>query len=449
LINCLHQTVSEKRVTYKPVEKALYRTWLFQQFSQKYLETADGTALSILDPGQRNLGAGPDFQNARILIGDEIQSGAVEIHVSNSDWYQHKHHLDEAYNNVILHVVLDLSNSEEILTQAGRSVPIFRISPGPDSAPAIRLCEDWNTLTKSGLQQVLQRFSEIRFQRKGKQIRSGLLKVDAEQFFYCQFLDVLGYSRNRESFGKLAALLPLNKIFTILQAVESENRIVVLESILLGVAGFLEAPNNKYLTNQIQYYRGILQHWEFLKQSGKLSSMRLDWHFAGIRPWNFPHRRIIALTQILAKFYPDNPAQLLINQIGLSRSFQAFLQWVREYFQQPGGMWKNHPFLKNHPGNVLIGSGRLMDVITNLLLPFAWAIASQESNATLAASVREYIDHVPRGEIPSAIKKWAERLKLPLKFFRYNYLIQGAIELNHCFCDLDLCKLCPLEEYAG
>ncbi len=449
MISCLTQGISEKAVVYKPVEKSLYKTWLFQQFSQKHLTTTDGRPLSILDPGQRNELEGPDFKNARILINGEILSGDVEIHVVNEDWYHHKHHQDVVYNNVILHVVLNKSESEKIYTQAGKSVPIFVVFPETVDEPTAHLCEHWTSIDETHLDQVLEKYADIRFNRKGIHIRTDLLKTSANQSFYRQFLDILGYSRNRAAFRNLADLLPVSTIYSIIEKTEAADRIITLESILLGTAGFIEEQDNKYCRLQSRYFQGIYKTWEQKKQPFHLSSNRLDWHFAGIRPWNFPHRRIIALAQILAKIYPDDPAQLLFNQISLSRSFQSFLHWVRELFQQPGGMWKNHPLLVNYPGNVLIGSGRLMDLITNLFLPFCRAIASLENNSGLINKVIDYYPKIPKGEIPSVVKKWALGLKLPVKYFQKNYLIQGAIELNHSFCDLDLCKLCPLEEYAS
>ena len=98
---------------------------------------------------------------------------------------------------------------------------------------------------------------------------------------------------------------------------------------------------------------------------------------------------------------------------------------------------------------MLIGSGRLMDAVSNLFLPFAWAIAMMESDSQLIQKITEFSIRVPRGEIPAIVRNWASRIKLPRKFFRKNYQIQGAIELSHSFCNLDLCKLCPLEDYAG
>lgn len=450
MINCHVHRISEKRSIYKPLEKSLYKTWLFQQFPLKGLQTTDGQQLSIIDTGKRNDLEGPDFADAQILIGDKIITGDVEIHIDNDDWYYHKHHEDPIYNNVILHVVINAKKNREIITQNHNTIPVLLLSSHQmEKNPTEYFCKNWTEVNEQGLQSVLKKFADIRFQRKALAIRSQLMSVEPEHYFYRILLDVLGYSRNRESFRMFADQLPLSKLYSIIDSIAEQDRIIILESALFGSAGFFDPPNSKYLLTYSDYYDGLRQHWERIQKHFKTRSQFYRWHFAGSRPANYPTRRIAALAQILVKFYPDYPAQLWINQVTSNRSFEKMLCWVRDYFQQPAGLWKNHPFFINQYGNVLIGDRRLMDLLVNVMLPFVRAIASLQNNKSLMEKAAHLNSRVPKGEIPSFIKKWAQRLSLPLKFFNRNYLIQGSIELNHRFCDLNLCKLCLLEEYAN
>jgi len=50
-----------------------------------------------------------------------LWSGNVEIHVRTSDWIKHCHSEDEAYNNVILHVVYD--SDVPLSTHTGAPMP--------------------------------------------------------------------------------------------------------------------------------------------------------------------------------------------------------------------------------------------------------------------------------------------------------------------------------------
>ncbi|MDO9548538.1 MAG: DUF2851 family protein [Candidatus Marinimicrobia bacterium] len=448
----------------------MYKTWLFQNFSQINLFTVTGETLSIIDPGKRNLYEGPDFKDAQVFIDGKLRTGDVEIHISNNDWNTHRHQEDPAYNKVILHVVVGNSSGPVVRTQANKTVPVFIMPACPDYRDADRPsdnepdhvssnCSSWTGIDEIACETLLSKYADIRFQRKGLTIKKEIIRKSANHTFYRLILDGLGYSQNRESFKSLADQIPLSKLYTILDQADASGgclpdkviqagRIATLEAILLGTAGFISEPCAKYVRTDSEYFQGIKQNWMQLKRRFELPVMELKWHFAGIRPANFPSRRLIALAQIIHKFYPDEPAQSWSNLVCTHSESKSVINWTRDYFQQPAGMWKNHPLLKNSRGNVLLGSGRIMDMISNLFLPFSWAVASLQNNGEMMDSAMSLSRKIPRGEIPSAINRWKSGFNLSDRFFSRNYLVQGAIEVHHSFCDLELCKLCPLEDYA-
>jgi len=86
-------------------EEFLQFVWENKLFLNKNVRTVDGKDLTIISTGKRNTNSGPDFFNARIKIEDTEWAGNVEIHKKASDWFKHNHHSDNAYDNVILHVV--------------------------------------------------------------------------------------------------------------------------------------------------------------------------------------------------------------------------------------------------------------------------------------------------------------------------------------------------------
>ncbi len=86
-------------------EEWIYFFWNTRNFDHHDLCTVDTQPIQILQYGNRNRASGPDFIHASVKLGDLIWHGNIEMHVLTSDWQKHDHQKDEAYDNVILHVV--------------------------------------------------------------------------------------------------------------------------------------------------------------------------------------------------------------------------------------------------------------------------------------------------------------------------------------------------------
>jgi len=450
MLNCIVSRVCETAPSLNRKEKSLYICWLKQSFSQIGLMTVDSHKISVVLPGNRNDSEGPDFSDALIMINGEFARGNVEIHVRSTDWYLHKHHTDPIYDSVILHVVSVADTGRPILTLSGKSVPTL-VLPSPFALTEERpfLCEKWKSIDWTKFADTMSNYSKIRFQRKCQTVQTDMLVIEPEQYFYLALLDVLGYSKNREPFRLLAEKLPVASIYHILNETKTEKRLVTLEGLLFGTAGFLEISGPPTLETATEYISGLRRIWNELKRRYAMKSIRnLPWHFAGIRPANHPTRRLAALAQILMKFYPKFPGQAWINQISAHADFEEIRHWASNCFQQPEGLWKNHLLFSSPGGNLLIGDRRLMDLFSNLLLPFAWAIGSVLHDLPLARHATDLAMLLPPGEISANIEKMIDRLSIDKKKMNNNYIIQGALEYARRFCDLNLCELCALEKYA-
>ena len=114
------------------MEKLMQYIWQHRLFDHTKLVTTDGRKLRIIDNGQLNTDSGPDFFNAKISIDGCVWAGNVEMHRRASDWRRHNHHLDPAYDSVVLHVVevadtpVYRTNGEEIPTLVLSCSPSFR-----------------------------------------------------------------------------------------------------------------------------------------------------------------------------------------------------------------------------------------------------------------------------------------------------------------------------------
>ena len=103
------------------MEILLHYVWKHKLFPLGPLTTVDGQEVDVIDPGLHNRHQGPDFFNAKVKIGGTLWVGNVEIHDAASDWYRHHHDADEAYDNVVLHVVE--RSDMTVQTQQGRTLP--------------------------------------------------------------------------------------------------------------------------------------------------------------------------------------------------------------------------------------------------------------------------------------------------------------------------------------
>ena len=104
------------------MEQLLHYCWKHKMFPLEPLKTTDGQDVEVIDPGLYNRrNSGPDFFNAKVKINGTLWVGNVEIHQKASDWYQHGHDHDAAYNNVVLHVCSEIDT--DVRTADGNFLP--------------------------------------------------------------------------------------------------------------------------------------------------------------------------------------------------------------------------------------------------------------------------------------------------------------------------------------
>lgn len=122
-------------------EEFMYFIWQSGGLFPLELKTVDGKAISIIRPGYRNRGEGPDFFDARIKIDDITWYGPIEFHLKTSDWDLHAHQNDPAYDNVILHIVME--HDREIKTSKGVHLPTLCLKNyvNPNQLEKYRLLE--------------------------------------------------------------------------------------------------------------------------------------------------------------------------------------------------------------------------------------------------------------------------------------------------------------------
>ena len=303
------------------MEKLLYYIWKYKLFPLRPLQTTDGQPLEVIDPGILNHDAGPDFQNAKVKIGNTIWAGSVEIHQKSSDWFAHGHHEDARYNNVVLHVAEKAD--QPVITQDGQTPPQMELEVPAyletnykalchttDYPRCHRVIPRIDTFTvHSWLNALLCERLEQRAETVARRLKTA--NGDWEQAFFATLARNFGFGINGDAFEEWARHIPLQAVG------HHRDDLFQIEALFLGQAGLLDIDTipQKYREEAANdgYYPRLKQEYDYLAHKFSLQPMDAEaWKFLRLRPQNFPHVRISQL----ARLYYDQRA-------GFSRLLEA------------------------------------------------------------------------------------------------------------------------------
>lgn len=272
-----------------------HRLWLPQA-----MITVDGRKIQVIDQGRLNNDAGPDFFNAKVKIDGEMWVGNIEIHVRASDWYRHHHDKDEAYDNVILHVVekddmpvrrangevipqlvmpCSAQFSEQYHRLVGSAASELPCAQDIAKMPSIYLTDMISTLGYERLYSKVERIGELLTRFSG----------DWNEVCYVLLARSLGFGVNSDAFERLALATPLKVM------AKHSDSLTIIEAMLFGQSGLLDsAPEND---GYVSTLKGEYQF--FCQKFGLKQPSSLGWKMARMRPQNFPHRRIAVLAAMI------------------------------------------------------------------------------------------------------------------------------------------------------
>ena len=353
-------------------EDFLHHLWKFKKFDTLNLKTFNGEEITIINVGQYLELAGPDFFNAQITIGNQKWAGNVEIHLKSSDWYVHHHERDEAYENVILHVVWE--HDTEIFRKNNSEISVLELKKYVDAATITNyqslispkswiFCEkQLKEIDDFTINNWLERLFFERLERKSKPIFELLEQTnqDWEAVLFCLLAKNFGLNTNGEIFLKIAQSIPFSIIRK--ESFEVEN----LEALLLGNSGLLD-PEKEDI-----YFKDLKFRYFYLLHKYQLEKKNLELvQFFKHRPDNFP---TIRLSQ-LANLYHSQ--QNLFSKISTSNSVTT----IYETFDiSASDYWQNHyQFDKESPKKKKKLSKSFIDlIIINTIIPLQFAYAKSQ-----------------------------------------------------------------------
>ncbi len=281
-------------------ENLLHFVWKYKLFSTNKLISTNGKTIVIKSVGLSNLNTGPDFLNAKIIIGDQLWAGNVEIHVYSSDWYAHGHETDDSYDSVILHVVWE--HDVEIFNGSNQEIPALElkklISPEilhnyynlfSKNKKWINCEKDMSSVNLFVRNNWLERLYIERLEKKAGQIQQVLESNnnDWEATLFVLMAKNFGLKVNGEAFLNFANSFD----FSIVRKVSNNRN--QLEALFLGQAGLLSE------SNESKYYQELKFEYDYLKTKFQLQPIfKNQVQFFRLRPNNFPTIRLSQLADL-------------------------------------------------------------------------------------------------------------------------------------------------------
>ena len=414
-------------------ESFLHFLWRWRRFDAQNLSTSDGQTLEILHPGEWNDHAGPDFFNARLRIGDTTWAGNVEMHLRASEWLAHRHSDDAAYDNVVLHVVLE--EDQPVVRASGERIPCLELK---DRIPA-KILEHYQRLEherawipcQSFFKNIpdivrlnwLDRLLVERLEQKTAAIAEMLAATENhwEEAFYRLLARNFGLKVNAEPFEALARSLPL------LTLAKHKNDAKQVEALLFGQAGFLEE------TFKDDWPKALAQEYRFLKHKYDLAPLAASqWKFLRLRPANFPTVRLAQFAALV------HQSAHLFSKILEAKN----LRELENLFDvQPGDYWPTHfqfdkPSVKRQKN---LGRDFVHLLIINTIAPFLFHYGKTRGQEEFQKRALRLLEELPP-EANTIVDGWAT-LNVPA---RNAYQTQALIHLKTRYCDTKRCLECAV-----
>lgn len=426
-----------------PTERHLQATWYDSAFRPTHLRTTEGAQVEVVKPGEWNLGAGPDFLQAELLIDGQRIRGDVEVHLSPADWSQHGHGRDERYRHVIAHITWFAGSRPSSLPCGAVSIAFSDFMP--DSAlfdqidvsayPQASLgsyprpCGVRYLSTPEVVYQLLSAAGTYRIHSKVSRFHHALNNgTPPEQVLYSAVLTALGHKQYTQSFHCLADRVRPN---------DGESRESLLAA-LLGEAGLLPQQIDDLDEETSSMVRRLWDLW-FPRSNGPLPRP-LPKGRGAVRPANAPARRLAAAATML-----HNPGEFLREFEAIEPKGKSWYRHVVSWLMKrcDWDFWAYRMTLTSPPGKkiALLGRQRAGGLLINALVPFAIARGCFPDSLLADLPAEE----ASGAQLEVAASLFGKGTAITKKLHS-GLLQQGLLQIRNDFCSTGAtaCEHCPL-----
>lgn len=386
-------------------EALIQDLWARQQFTIEDLATTEEKPVQILDPGQKNTDAGPDFQNAHVRIGDMDWRGHIELHNTSGGWFRHAHHKDSRYDSVILHVTLHPDVwTGELLRSDESALPELVLYPHLETPlrellrafhtrddDALACASRWDDVSPDQRWTWIHHLAHERLGKKRDRLSSPNT-APLDTALHERLLAGLGYAKNDDPMSMLAQRTSPDT----LRAIDtSRNR----EALLLGTAGLLPEPSELLDTDRAtaDYAMELRDRFRRLRVRLDVSPMATTtWTFFRLRPNNFPPLRIAQA----ASWYKEGAllAENPIPSLRTGLNAEDPVATLREALgAEPPAFWRTHYHLTKEASDhdPSLGKSRIDTLLVNAVAPVLLLDATHREDASQAEATVDLLRALP------------------------------------------------------
>ena len=415
-------------------EALLHYIWKLRLFNADNLLTKSGEVIEIIHQGFHNHDSGPDFLNAKIRIGKNTWAGNVELHVNGNEWYQHKHQQDDAYNNVILHVVME-SKEDFVTAKNAATIPCLELKGRINeqllsryealmrAATSIPCANSIKQVDSFVIDNAIERNTIERLERKVNAIVDMLhaSNGDWEHTAWQMIARYLGSGVNRDPMEQVVKQIPVSVL-----SKHADNALQI-EAMVFGVSGLLKGDFAD------DYPRQLQKEFNYLKRFHSLNVLEPGvFRWAKIRPANFPTVRLAQLAAVMMSDVKIFSRLLKCESIKEIESL---------FLIKPNVYWQNHYRFDevSEKGVGKIGATTIAIIAINAIVPLLFAYGKhkgEESFCDKAVSLLQSID--------------AEVNVITKTFGTFNiaaqsaFQSQGMVQLKQNYCNNFRCLDCGI-----
>ena len=366
-------------------------------------------------------------------IGEQEWFGNVEIHIKSSDWMLHKHQLDSAYDNVILHVVY--KDDKEIRNSNGQTIKTLELEKRINK----NMLKEYESLVQNQywiacegqvskidpvlIQMNLEDKVIERLNNKTIEIKEALSnqRQNWEEVFFQFLAKSFGAKINALPFFMLAQQTP------ILLLNKYKDDLFKLQALLFGQAGFLSRSFQDEFPIRLQ------KEYTFQKVKHQLEPLDFSiWKFMRLRPANFPTLKIAQLAQLV---FQSN------NLFSKALAAKNLKEYEHMFELKMGDYWIDHFKFdkKSIRRKKTLGKNSIHLILINTICPFLFQYGSYRKEQKYIDKAIDLLQSIP-----------AENNKITRAFSKIGFPIASAFEsqavlnLKKHYCDQRKCAYCKI-----